>query len=703
MEDSIAEAQQGRNENGHGRLERSLGLKEALTVGAGIMIGAGIFVFPGLAGGRAGPAAIVSFAIGGSVALLVTLPMAELATAMPKTGGSYHFVSRGLGAFFGALVGLGQWVGLIFASAFYLAGFGFYASDLASRTGLAEALPAPWVALVTGLGLTTIAILGTRKAGQLQDWVVAALLLLLVGFLSYGLLDAFGAIGGRSLPGEFAPAGWMPVIGTAALIFTSYLGFEQIAVLSGEIRRPSRTLPRALMGSVLLVATLYILTMLVVTSFATPAELRENAETALAHVAETILGTTGGLIVSTAGLLATLSSANASVLSSSRAVFAQSRDGLLPAGISRVNRRFRTPHIALLVTGIPIAVLAMLGRIDILAEVASTLHLVMFGLVCLTMVLLRHRSPWWYQPSFRVPAGTPIAAAGGLASFGLIAFMNPSTLLVSGSVLAAAMAWFFAYGHRAEFPTPGEPQPLPVERQVRFLLVTSVPEPPGLPDDLLEAFADHAVVLLGYTEVPEQSSPEQVREELGEEASAALEQLAGRLRDAEIEVDTDLVFTADLAQTLEDRAMDREVDAIILLRPGGRIRRILVPVPEREMAEGLAQYSAWLAGHFAARVELLCPSSLEMESVRERFRLAGVPVADLHAVEGEASTGDVILEAAAPHDLVVLTEGAREGGDAMLGDLTERVLRDSEGPVMVVRLPQLFSGAPEQKETLPDR
>src|SRR6056297_1293406 len=87
-------------------LERTLGLTGGLAIGIGTMIGAGIFVFPGLAAGRAGPAAAGSFAIGAVVALLVALPTSELATAMPKSGGGYYFVSRALGALAGTVVGL---------------------------------------------------------------------------------------------------------------------------------------------------------------------------------------------------------------------------------------------------------------------------------------------------------------------------------------------------------------------------------------------------------------------------------------------------------------------------------------------------------------------------------------------------------------------------------------------------------------------
>lgn len=105
------------------------------------MIGAGIFVFPGLTAGRAGPAAMLSFAVGAGVALLVALPTSELATAMPESGGGSYFVSRSLGGLVGSVVGLGQWLGLVFASAFYLVGFGYYAADTAHELGLPAGIP----------------------------------------------------------------------------------------------------------------------------------------------------------------------------------------------------------------------------------------------------------------------------------------------------------------------------------------------------------------------------------------------------------------------------------------------------------------------------------------------------------------------------------------------------------------------------------
>src|SRR6056297_811096 len=144
-------------------LERTLGLTGGLAIGIGTMIGAGIFVFPGLAAGRAGPAAAVSFAIGGGIALLIALPASELATAMPRSGGGYFFVSRSMGTAYGAVVGLGLWLGLVFASAFYLVGLGHYASAVLAELGVVLGFsPVIATGLVFGAVLTAVSIAGTE-------------------------------------------------------------------------------------------------------------------------------------------------------------------------------------------------------------------------------------------------------------------------------------------------------------------------------------------------------------------------------------------------------------------------------------------------------------------------------------------------------------------------------------------------------------
>ena len=415
------------------------------------MIGAGIFVFPGLAAGNAGPAAMVSFAIGGVIALLVALPASELATAMPRSGGGYYFVSRSMGTGYGAVVGLSLWLGLVFASAFYLVGLGHYAAAVFAELGLALPVsPVIPLGLFFGVALTVLSIAGTENTTKIQNVVVGLLLIILTLFLSYGSLDAFGVFGRESAPEVFFSQGYLPVLSTAALVFTSYLGFAQVATVAGDIQQPSRNLPRAMVGSVIIVTVFYVVTIFVATSAFGATRLEEFGETAMVEVAREFVGRPGAVAILFAGLLATFSSANASILSASRTVYALSRDALIPKKASEINLRYGTPHIALLAAGGPILVLVATGQVEVLAEVASFLHLIMYGLICVAVIVLRRRGPSWYDPAYQMPLSPALPAIGAVASFGLIGFMQPPSIVIGIIVMLGSYLWYRYYAGSVE-------------------------------------------------------------------------------------------------------------------------------------------------------------------------------------------------------------------------------------------------------------
>ncbi|WP_232702686.1 APC family permease [Halobacterium wangiae] len=432
-------------------LERTIGLVGGLAIGIGTMIGAGIFVFPGLAAGSAGPAAALSFALGGVVALLVALPASELATAMPRSGGGYFFVSRSMGSAFGAIVGLGLWLGLVFASAFYLVGLGHYAAAVFGEVGVELSLsPVVPLGLLFGVALTGLSVTGTENTAKLQNAVVALLLVVLTLFLSYGSLDTLGVFGRQTVPEAFFSQGYFPVLSTAALVFTSYLGFAQVATVAGDIKQPGRNLPLAMVGSVLVVTVFYVVTIFVATSAFGASQLEAFGETAMVEVAREFVGLPGAVAILFAGLLATFSSANASILSASRTVYALSRDALLPRRASEINLRYGTPHVALLAAGGPILLLVATGEVALLAEVASFLHLIMYGLICVAVLVLRRRGPDWYDPSYQMPGVPLLPGVGALASFGLVAFMQPASITVGVAVMVVSYLWYRYYAGTVE-------------------------------------------------------------------------------------------------------------------------------------------------------------------------------------------------------------------------------------------------------------
>jgi amino acid transporter/nucleotide-binding universal stress UspA family protein len=690
-----------------GELERTLGLPEALAIGVGTMVGAGIFVFPGIAAGEAGPAALLSFLLGAGIALLVALPASELATAMPQSGGGYYFVSRGLGTLAGCAVGVGQWVGLMFASAFYLVGFGHYLNDLLGEIGFGVTVSIKTLAVTTSVLLTVVGLTGAEKTGELQNNLVGVLVSVLVLFLGYGVLDALGLFGTASAPEEFMPFGASPIFTTAALVFTSYLGFAQIATVAGDIQDPGRNLPRAMVGSVLLVGLLYALMIFVCTSVASSQQLEAFGETAAVEVARRLLGTVGALAIMGCGLLATLSSANASIMSASRAVYALSKDDLFPERAAVVNRRFGTPHVSLLLAGIPTAGLILAGRTEVLAEVASFLHLVMYGLICFALVVLRRQDPTWYAPVFRSPGYPVLPLLGGVASFALIGFMEPLSMGLGAAVLVGALGWYAVYardvtiqlGEREEIPSLS---PL-TEAQVLVPVLLPDPDPP--PEPLRDLLGRLDVIVLGVYEVPRQTAPEQARDQFGEEARHTLDAWVEPLTGQRGALETRLVFSPTPMDTIERVAAEERSDAILVPGPVGHehIEHILVPVRSDVNTERISAFVAALTRHSGADVTILHvmedgdTEGDVLEPYQQQLRAQDVPAdrVGTRAVEAEQPV-DAIVDAADENDLIVLGESKPSVVEKILGTVPRRIAQDAGRPVLVVRYPDAEREADEE-------
>ncbi len=216
--------------------------------------------------------------------------------------------------------------------------------------------------------------------------------------------------------------------------------------MGGEIDDPGRNLPIAMVGSVVIVGILYVLTLFLTTSIFNPGELSEMGETAMIEVGRHLLGSLGAFMITFAGLMATLSSGNASILGSSRTIFALSRDGILPDFLGGVSRRFKTPHLSILMAGIPIIILVFLGRIRILAQTASFLHLLMYGLVAFSVIVIRRSDPEWYSPKFSTPLYPLLPVLGGVSSLLIILFMEPVAIGLGIATILFALCWYVFYG-----------------------------------------------------------------------------------------------------------------------------------------------------------------------------------------------------------------------------------------------------------------
>ena len=431
--------------SGDEELAKDLGPLAALTIGVGTMIGAGIFVLPGAAITGAGWFAVISFVLGGAIALLTALSASELGTAMPRSGGAYYYINQGLGPLFGSVAGWSNWLGLAFASAFYMVGFGQYIVNIVGVTGGLGLGPitVTWVKLVAVLGgavFVAVNYIGAKETGRLQNIIVILLVAILAVFTVIGALRADPS----NLP---RGKGLTPMLTTTGLIFVSYLGFVQITSVAEEIKDPDRNLPRAVIGSVLLVTVIYTLVLVVMAAAVKQGFIEGLApnEIAVVEVGRIILGPIGAVALLIGGLLATASSANASILASSRINFAMGRDRIVTPELNEVHPRFGTPYRAIAITGGLILVFIVAAPIETLATIGSVLHLVIYGLLNVALIVFREVETVEYNPSYTVPFYPATPILGIVVSFALIAFISPTVIALCALLIGGAVLWYLGY------------------------------------------------------------------------------------------------------------------------------------------------------------------------------------------------------------------------------------------------------------------
>ncbi len=417
-------------------LAQGLGLAEALTIGIGTMVCAGIFVLPGIVIAKTGPGALLSFLLGGLVALLSAMSAAEVATGMPKSGGGYYFISRAMGPLWGAIIGWGSWFGLIFASAFYMVGFGEY---IASLTGI----PVVVAALVMTALLIVLNLVGSQVAGKAQNLTVAILLGSLFLFVGRG---AFSVDLGMLFSQRFFPFGIGAVVGGTATLFVSYCGFGEIASMAEEIRDPGKNLPRALLGSVIVVTVLYCGIIFVVLALRPFEEL--SSSTLVADLAGDLMGSWGRGALVVGAVMAMVSSANASIMSAARISFAMSRDRLVWDWLNRVHPRFRVPHTAILLTGGLILGCVLIRNIELLAEAAGLLHLLLYALICVACIIMRGAKIEAYNPAYRVPWYPAVPILGALGCVGVALKIGGTVALMGLGLIAFAVIHYYAIGRK---------------------------------------------------------------------------------------------------------------------------------------------------------------------------------------------------------------------------------------------------------------
>ncbi len=565
------------------QLDRSLGLSSVYSIAVGAMMGSGIFVLPGLAAAIAGPWVALSYMLAGFLVIPALFSKAELATAMPVAGGTFVYVQRSMGPWMGTVVGLGTWFALTAKTAFALVGLGGYLI-------LFSEAPPLLVSLTILTAIVTINIIGAGKASTIQRWVVYLCLAALTVYITAGwpvpFLDS-DLFTSPDWGSPNLPTGFAGIITAAGFVFVSYNGVTKVCSVAEEIRNPERNIPLGMLLAQASMMVLYTLVSLVITTNV-PYDSLSSDLAPIATAALAIGGPKAQTAMAVVAVLALSSMCNAGVMASARFPFAMSRAGSLPAPLSAISKRFGTPVLALIVTGLLLVVLITLLPVAKLAKLASGFTIFIFCVVNLAVIVLRESGARWYRPSFRSPLypwTQCLGIMGGvwlLLNLGLIAISGVGLSLIIGSgwyffyvrkridrVSAFNHLWGEAHSLKATEAAEAEEEKEHTKRKVIVPVFGGEPAPSRL-IRLASAFVEHdgstALEVLRLEEVPDQAHLAFFLE--ADEATQLLAQRAAQIgRQSHVEVEFHDIVTHNAKHALLHHATVTNADWIIMEWP----------------------------------------------------------------------------------------------------------------------------------------
>ena len=707
-------------------LSRDLGLVSALAIGTGTMIAAGIFTLSGLAVGYVGSAAIVSFLLAAVVAAFTALTYCEFTSIYPFSGEGYLYARKTFPPLLAYLVGWCILLGYSSSCAFYIASLSTYFNEFVWHAPLA-ALPG----LVFLAALTLLNIKGTKESGTFQIVVTVAKIALLLWFIAGGL----GAFDTAAITERFSRD--IPLIAsTAALVFITFFGFSAIAASAGEVINPTKTIPRAIFISMLVVTLLYALVVLVVVV----ADLTEYTEAAMGVAARAFLGPIGGAVIVGGAIFSMISASNASIMAGSRVALSMSHRRHLPRLFARIGERTHTPFAAVLAAGASIGLFALVLPLEDLAHFANLVLLLALCFVNAALIVHRRRFPDIDRP-FRVPL-VPLVPALGIAANIYLILQIPiqghlQPVLLAMLALLVGLFWYAAWrGTRYEVPDAAGPGSRVVAlraspRTAPFRILLPVYNPHTAEPLLRIAAAlardrDGEITLLRVVRVPDQLPPELAREAIAAEDDI-LDRLAALEGELGVPVTTEVRVARNVARAiLEARREDRshlivlgwkgfttqarqilgEVtddvvrlarSDIMLVRFGPEPavpRRILLPTAGGVHAGKARSYALGLTegdgGSLTLAGVVPADATERQRADREKW-LAGerAEMPEGAAVGTRILAGGVvesIVAAAGEYDAVMVgASGVSFSSRIVFGTIPERVAREAPGTVMVLK------------------
>lgn len=394
-----------KRESGHS-LAKTLSWPHLIALGVGAIVGTGIYTLTGVGAERAGPAVILAFAIAGAVCACAALAYAEMATLIPAAGSAYTFSYAAMGETIAWIVGWSLILEYSLACSTVAVGWSGYLVGWLQSAGVH--LPAMLLvgphgggiinlpAVMVALAVMGMLIAGTRESATLNIILVIIKLVALSIFVAMALpafqstnLEPFMPYGFASTEIEGQKRG---VMAAAAIVFFAFYGFDAVATSAEEAKNPGRDLTIGIIGS-MLVCTVIYMGVAIAAVGAMPFLQLANSPEPLALVLRQLGQPVAAHLIALAAVIALPSVILVMMYGQSRVFFVMARDGLLPRSLAKISPRTGAPTRITLMTGLSIALVAGIFRLDEIAELANAGTLIAFMAVGACLMILRRRSP----------------------------------------------------------------------------------------------------------------------------------------------------------------------------------------------------------------------------------------------------------------------------------------------------------------------
>jgi basic amino acid/polyamine antiporter, APA family len=439
------------------KLVRSLGLLDIIMVGIAAMIAGAIFILIGPAINLAGGAVIIAFAINGLITLFTAMGYAELGSAMPEAGGGYLWVREGLPRPNAFISGWMAWLAHIVAGSLYAVGFASFLDSLLQNLGLVGTEPLLGIipfeklmAVACVAAFTYINIKGTSETGKVGNIVTIIQLGTIGALIVAGFWSMYVHPNWNNNFADFMPNGIGGLVAAMGLTFIAFEGYEIIVQTGEEVKNPKKNIPRAIFISLGLVVALYCLVAFVSIAGIFPEGkpawqfVGENQELGVMKAAESLLPY-GAFIVLAGGIVSSLAGLNATTFSSARVAFAMGRHYNLPHILSSIHSKNKTPHIAIAISGVIMAVMAFSLPLDQIAVAAGVIFLLLFTQVNISVITIRKMHGNRLDYGFKTPLFPAVPIIGIFLKIGLALYLLATQPLSWGIAALWVLIGFVIY------------------------------------------------------------------------------------------------------------------------------------------------------------------------------------------------------------------------------------------------------------------